>query len=75
MNRVVLSSAFLLAAASAAFASGKLIAIDSSRAIFEVDRFTGAKTQIGTASTNASTTAGLAYDPYLTEDLSHVNRQ
>ena len=49
--------------ASSAFAQGRLIAVDSSRAIFEIDQATGAKTQIGTVSLNAGTTAGLAYDP------------
>lgn len=41
---------------------GRLIAVDSSRALYEVDMATGAKTQIGTVSANAGTTGGLAYD-------------
>jgi DNA-binding beta-propeller fold protein YncE len=43
-------------------AQGRLIAVDSSRALFEIDMNTGAKTQIGTVSANAGTTGGLAYD-------------
>jgi len=42
---------------------GTLYAVDSGRALFSVDPATGTKTQIGTVSTNAGTTAGLAYDP------------
>lgn len=45
-----------------ALAAERLVAVDSSRAIYEIDMNTGAKTQIGTVSSNASTTAGLAYD-------------
>jgi DNA-binding beta-propeller fold protein YncE len=37
-----------------------MIAVDSSRALSEIDIATGAKTPIGTVSANASTTAGLA---------------
>jgi DNA-binding beta-propeller fold protein YncE len=37
-----------------------VIAVDSSRALFEIDITTGAKTPIGTVSANAGTTAGLA---------------
>lgn len=40
----------------------RLIAVDSSRALFEVNPNTGAKTAIGTVSANAGTTGGLAYD-------------
>lgn len=45
-----------------ALAQGRLIAVDSSRALYEIDMASGAKTSIGTVSSNASTTAGLAYD-------------
>lgn len=48
--------------ASMVFAQGRMIAVDSSRALFEIDILTGAKTPIGTVSANASTTAGLAYN-------------
>lgn len=41
---------------------GRLIAIDSSRALYDIDVNTGAKTQFATASANAGTTGGLAYD-------------
>ena len=40
-----------------------LIAVDSSRAYFEIDPATGAKTPLGTVSSNAGTTAGLAIGP------------
>jgi DNA-binding beta-propeller fold protein YncE len=52
----------LILLASGAFAQGRLIAVDSSRALYEINMATGAKTQIGTVSANAGTTAGLAYD-------------
>ncbi|MBL8863148.1 MAG: hypothetical protein JNK02_14220 [Planctomycetes bacterium] len=48
--------------AAPAFA-GRLIAVDSSRALYEIDPLTGAKTSIGTVSANAGTTGGLAHDP------------
>ncbi|HVL38104.1 MAG TPA: PEP-CTERM sorting domain-containing protein [Fimbriimonadaceae bacterium] len=51
-----------LAAAGLVSAQGRLIAIDSSRAIYDINMATGAKTLIGTASSNAGTAAGLAYD-------------
>ena len=41
----------------------QLIALDSSRAFYVLDITTGMRTQIGTVSANAGTTAGLAYDP------------
>lgn len=41
---------------------GHLYAVDSSRALYEINMDTGAKTAAGTVSANASTTAGLAYD-------------
>lgn len=51
--------------AAAAFIAptGRLVAVDSSRALFAIDPLSGLKTQIGTVSTNAGTTAGLAFDP------------
>jgi hypothetical protein len=55
-----------LAAACLCFAvplaAQRLIAVDSSRALYELDMTTGQRTQIGTVSANASTTAGLTYD-------------
>ncbi len=59
--RATLLSVALLAV-TGAFAQGRLIGVDSSRALFEIDMATGAKTQIGTVSSNAGTTGGLAYD-------------
>lgn len=56
----VLSSFLLLC--GVALGQGRLIAVDSSRALYEIDMSTGAKTQIGTVSANAGTTGGLAYD-------------
>ena len=56
------SAAAALAVASSAFGADRLIAVDTSRALFEIDMNTGAKTQIGTVSSNAGTTAGLAFD-------------
>ena len=52
-------TALLLAAP--AFAQ-RMICCDSSRNVFEVDLATGTKTQIGQMSSNASTSAGYAYD-------------
>lgn len=52
-----------LALTSFASAQGRLIAVDSSRALYEIDMTAGAKTSIGTVSSNTSTAAGLAYDP------------
>ncbi|MCC6907460.1 MAG: hypothetical protein IT430_05920 [Phycisphaerales bacterium] len=40
----------------------RMIACDSSRALYEVDITTGVKTSIGTISSNASTTSELAWD-------------
>ncbi len=62
MNRLfVLGSAAMLAASSTALAQ-RMIACDSSRALYEVDITTGAKTQFGTISSNAGTTGELAWD-------------
>jgi YVTN family beta-propeller protein len=54
-----LAAAFFLLAPVAA---QRLICVDSSRAIAEVDMATGTRTPLGSVSINASTTAGLAYD-------------
>ena len=51
------------ALAVAALADGRMLAIDSSRALSEIDITTGTKTPLGTVSSNAGTTGGLAYDP------------
>jgi hypothetical protein len=61
MRTLAIAALVLAAGSSAALAQGRMIAIDSSRVIYEIDRTTGAKTQIGTASAGA-TTGGLAYD-------------
>jgi hypothetical protein len=59
---IALVPALVLAAGSSvAMGQGRLIAIDSARVLYEIDRTTGTKTQIGTASGGA-TTGGLAYD-------------
>ena len=52
--------AALLALPGSAATSPHLVAVDSSRALYEIDRTTGAKTSLGTVSANAGTTAGLA---------------
>lgn len=63
MKRGQLTSVIALVAVAAfAPAQGRFIAVDSSRALYEIDQNTGAKTQIGTVSSNAGTTGGLAYD-------------
>lgn len=63
----VLTAAAVAAASfagvSSALGVGRMIAVDSSRALYEIDIATGAKTLIGTVSANAGTTAGLAYNP------------
>ncbi|HRI43952.1 MAG TPA: hypothetical protein PLL78_10565 [Fimbriimonadaceae bacterium] len=56
------ASAAVLLQGTEARATERLVALDSSRAIYELDMNNGSKTQIGTVSANASTTAGLAYD-------------
>ncbi len=43
--------------------AGRLIAVDSSRALYDVDIATGAKTQIGTVSAGAGSPSGLARNP------------
>jgi sugar lactone lactonase YvrE len=40
-----------------------MYALDNARVVYTIDLSTGAKTTIGTISSNAGTTAGLAYDP------------
>jgi len=54
--------ALALLATSASTAAQFLVAVDSSRALSTIDPATGTKTQFATVSSNASTTAGLAYD-------------
>lgn len=65
MKTVVSALALALCAGSAVAAPtpGTMYAVDSSRALYTIDMTTGAKTQIGTVSANASTTGGLAYRP------------
>ena len=55
-------TASLAVIAGVASAQGRLIAVDSSRALYEIDMNTGAKTSLGSVSANAGTTGGLAYD-------------
>lgn len=40
----------------------RMVAVDSNRTLYDIDITTGAKTAFGTVSSNAGTTAGLAYD-------------
>jgi DNA-binding beta-propeller fold protein YncE len=58
----LLAAACAFGCATMSLALGRLVAVDSSRALYEIDMGTGAKTLIGTVSSNAGTTAGLAYD-------------
>jgi DNA-binding beta-propeller fold protein YncE len=60
-NRII-ALAVVAACAATALGQGRLIAVDSSRALYEINMATGAKTLITTVSSNAGTTAGLAYD-------------
>lgn len=55
----ILAAGLLLAAPVAA---QRLIALDSSRTVWDVDILTGVRTQVGTITANAATTGGLAYD-------------
>lgn len=59
MPRFVVSGLFVLLTATVALGQ-HMIAVDSSRALYEIDITTGTKTSIGTVSANAGTTAGLA---------------
>lgn len=61
MTKSFLSTLSLLALSSSLSAQF-LVCIDSSRAISTIDPTTGTKTLLTTASSNASTTAGFAYD-------------
>jgi hypothetical protein len=68
MTRTLLAAVVVLAAFAAApsvRAAGNphVVAIDSSRALSEIDVATGAKTPLGTVTANAGTTAGLAVGP------------
>lgn len=61
----VCAFSYMMLTASTALADvGQLFAIDSSRAFYEVDPNTGAKTLLCTVSSNAGTTGGLAYDRF-----------
>ncbi len=58
----LISLASLAGATFAGSLDGNLYAVDSSRALSEVNMTTGEKTAIGSVSSNAGTTAGLAYN-------------
>ncbi|MGD9790429.1 MAG: GC-type dockerin domain-anchored protein [Phycisphaerales bacterium] len=62
--RLVISIGALVLAGSCgvAFGQGRMIAIDSARAMYELNMDDGTRTSIGSATTNAGTTGGLAYD-------------
>lgn len=62
-TRSLLMLMVLPAAQAAAAPVGELYAVSSIRQIYTIDPATGAKTEVGTISANASTTGGLAYDP------------
>lgn len=59
----ILPLALTFAALALPAIAQRLIAVDSNRSLFELDRVTGQRTPLGTVSANASTSAGLAYDP------------
>ncbi len=63
MNKQRLLGALAVLGLAAIAHSDRLIAVDSARVLYEIDRTTGAKVSIGTVSANAGTTGGLAYDP------------
>ena len=61
--KTVASLVLVCALPAAQAALGTLYAVDSARGLFTIDPATGTRVQVGTISTNAGTTAGLAYDP------------
>src|SRR5688572_16987626 len=67
MTRPSIAVVVVLAAAATAAHAGStnphIVAVDSSRALFEIDIATGAKTPLGTVTANASTTAALTVGP------------
>jgi hypothetical protein len=62
LRRLVLTVALVSFLSGQAAAQSRLIAVDSSRALSEINMSNGSKTLIGTVSANAGTTAGLAHD-------------
>ncbi|MGP1310410.1 MAG: hypothetical protein ACTS27_09460, partial [Phycisphaerales bacterium] len=62
MNKAMFAGAAALALAGSALAQGRMFAVDSARNFYDIDMMTGARTLIGQISSNAGTTAGLAYD-------------
>lgn len=60
MNRSLLALLSVVAVASPVLAQPHVIAVDSSRALYEINVATGAKTLFRTVSANAGTTGGLA---------------
>ena len=62
MKKIAFASVAALTLAGAAFAQGRLFAVDSSRNFYDIDMNTGARTLIGQITANAGTTAGLAYN-------------
>lgn len=57
-----LAFAGLLAGASLANYAGRTYSIDSSRGVYQMNLFDGQRTLVGTVTSNASTTAGFAFD-------------
>jgi hypothetical protein len=62
MHAFGIAALVLAAGSSAALGQGRMIAVDSGRILYEIDRTTGNKVVIGAVSANAGTTGGLAYD-------------
>ena len=63
MRTVAIAALLVSAGSSIALGEGRMLAVDSSRALFEINRATGEKTQIGSVSSNVGTPGALAYDP------------
>ncbi len=61
---LAVAGAIIAAGATTVLAQPQLIAVDSSRALYDIDMNTGAKTLLCTVSANAGTTGGLAYDRF-----------
>ncbi|MBL8731978.1 MAG: hypothetical protein JNN13_06380 [Planctomycetes bacterium] len=60
--RNILLTLLLLPLAAAPLRGQRLLAFDSDRTVYELDRTTGARTRLGTVSSNVGIAAGLAYD-------------
>ncbi|MES2747725.1 MAG: T9SS sorting signal type C domain-containing protein [Bacteroidota bacterium] len=62
--KIKLPFLFLFFCATIVFAQPRLLGIDSSRALYQIDMATGVRTSLGTVGASAGTTGGLAYDRF-----------